>query len=147
LLLDTEIKAVEPEGTGCVRFTVQDVDVEGDKTLAAHVIEDIASGAVSESTAAFDEPLRDAVIIAVCAVGMAPVLAVKLAAVAVAATVTEVGNVRTLGRAPATVTEAPPKGAAADNVTVQVVVALEMSVAAVHCREEITGAVSESVAD
>ena len=64
-----------------------------------------------------------------------------------AGTVTEAGNVRTLAIAPEMATVAPPAGAALVNVTVQVVLALETRVAAVHCREEIrTGAVRDTVA-
>lgn len=63
----------------------------------------------------------------------------KLAVVAVAGTVTEAGSVRTLGIAPAMATEAPPVGAALVNVTVQLVLALEASVGAAHCKEEISG--------
>jgi hypothetical protein len=47
------------------------------------VIEDTCGGS-SESAAALDEPLREAVIVAVCVVEMTPVLAVKLAVVAAA---------------------------------------------------------------
>jgi len=65
------------------------------------------------------------------------VLALKVALVALAGTPTEAGNVRMLAMAPEIVTTAPPAGAAPVKVTVQVVLALEDSVAAVHWREEI----------
>jgi phage terminase large subunit-like protein len=76
-----------------------------------------------------------------------PLLAMKVAVVALARTVTEAGNNRTLAMAPERATEAPPAGAAWVNVTVQVVLALEARVEAVHCREETrTGATRQTVA-
>ncbi len=71
--------------------------------------------------------------------GIVPVLAVKVAAVALAGTVTEAGNVRTPAMATAMATEAPPAGAALVKVTVQVVLELEARLAAVHCSEEMVG--------
>jgi hypothetical protein len=65
------------------------------------------------------------------------VLAVKVAVVAVAGTVTEAGSVRTLAMAPEMATTAPPVGAALVKVTVQVVLALEAKLVATHCRDEI----------
>lgn len=67
---------------------------------------------------------------------MAPVAAVNVAVVALAGTVTEAGNVRTLAIAPVTVTVAPPAGAALFKVTVQVVLPLEARVVAAHFRVE-----------
>jgi hypothetical protein len=58
--------------------------------------------------------------------------------VAAAGTVTETGKVSTLGMAPEMATTAPLVGAALFKVTVQVVVEFEESVAAAHCREEIS---------
>jgi hypothetical protein len=74
-------------------------------------------------------------------------LAVKLAVVVAAGTVTEAGKVRTLGMAPDIATGTPPVGAALVNVTVQVELVvtgwtpagvgseLAGSVGAVHARE------------
>jgi hypothetical protein len=74
------------------------------------------------------------------------VLAVKVAVVAVAGTVTEAGSVRTLAMPPEMATTAPPVGAALLKVTVQVVLALEARVVAVHWRAEISaGATNEIV--
>ena len=71
----------------------------------------------------------------------------KVALVALAGTVTEAGNVRRLAIAPETATTAPPAGAALLKVTVQVVLALEDRVEAVHCTEEsVVAMVSENVA-
>ena len=60
----------------------------------------------------------------------------KVALVALAGTLTEAGNVRTLAMTPVRVTTIPPAGAAPLKVTVQVVLALEGRVAAVHWTEE-----------
>jgi hypothetical protein len=68
----------------------------------------------------FDEPVN------------APVLAVKLAVLAFAATVTLAGTLIALEPAAASVTTVPPVAAAADNVTVQEVLALVASVLAPH---------------
>jgi hypothetical protein len=68
---------------------------------------------------------------------MEAVLAVKVAVVAVAGTVTDAGSVRTLAMAPEMATTAPPVGAALVKVTVQVVLALEAKLVATHCRDEI----------
>jgi hypothetical protein len=72
------------------------------------------------------------------------VLAVKVAVVAVAGTVTEAGSVRTFAMAPERGTTAPPVGAALVKVTVQVVLALEAKLVATHCTDEMkTEAVRE----
>jgi hypothetical protein len=65
-----------------------------------------------------------------------PVAAVNVAVVAAAATVTVDGRVRTFAIAPPIVTAAPPAGAAADSVTVQVVLPLGPRVPVAHCTEE-----------
>ena len=62
-------------------------------------------------------------------------MAVKVAVVALAATVTEPGTVRTLLLLESA-TEAPPVGAAADNVTVQVAVVFEARLAGEHWSDE-----------
>ena len=69
-----------------------------------------------------------------------PVVTVNVALVAAAATVTDDGTVRTLAIAPPIVTAAPPAGAAADRVTVQVVLAFEPRVPVPHCSHETTAA-------
>ena len=62
----------------------------------------------------------------------APSLTAKVALLDLARTLTEAGNVRTLGIAPEVPTEAPPLGAALVKVTVQLVLALEARLAAAH---------------
>jgi hypothetical protein len=101
-----------------------------------HCREEIRTAAVRETVAPLEEPLRDAVIVAVWLEGIEPVVAVKAAVVALAGTVTEAGSVRTLAMPPERATEAPPAGAALVNVTVQAVLELEARVEGVHCNEE-----------
>src|SRR5438132_981349 len=66
---------------------------------------------------------------------MTPAVALNVAVVAIAATVTEAGIVRT-ARLLESVTAVPPVGAAFDKVTAQGVLALEAREAAVHCSDE-----------
>jgi len=74
------------------------------------------------------------------------VLAVNVALVALAGTVTEAGNVSTLAIPPERVMTAPPVDAALVKVTVQAVLALEARLAAAQWTEEISaGAVRERV--
>ena len=77
-----------------------------------------------------------------------PVLAVNVVAVALAATVTEAGTVKTFAMPPEIATTAPAAGAAALNATVQVVLALEARLAALHWSEEtVTGAASDTLTE
>ena len=62
---------------------------------------------------------------------MVPAVVVKLAVVELAGTVTEAGTVRAVLLSE-TATEEPPVGAACDNVTVQVEVLPDITVAGVH---------------
>jgi len=79
---------------------------------------------------------------------MLAAVAENVAVVAFAAIVTDAGMVRIPGIPPASVTEAPPAGAALVAVTVHVVLALESSGAAVQARELMsTGAVKVRVDD
>ena len=86
-----------------------------------------------------------AVTVALWSLLMAPVVALKVAVVAAAATVTEAGTVRTallLVR----VTRAPPVGAGFDSVTVQVLEELGPRLVGLHEIDDIsTGAVRLTV--
>ena len=65
-----------------------------------------------------------------------PVLAEKVPVVEPAETVTEAGTVKAALLVLASVTLAPPAGAAFESVTVQVVEAFDVRLAAAHCSEE-----------
>ena len=85
-------------------------------------------------------PLSVAVIVALPLAAIVPAVALKLAVVAVAGTVTEAGTVR-FALLDDNVTVVPPVGAAFDRVTVQVVLAFEARLEAVHVSEDkLTGA-------
>jgi hypothetical protein len=138
------VTAAPPAGAAPVKVTVQVVLPLEARIEAVHWTEETTTSAVSERVAVGEEPLRDAVMVAVRAVEMVPVLAVKVAVVALAGTLTEAGNVRMPAMPPAIVTAAPPAGATLSKVTVQVVLVLEARVAAAQWTEEIsTGAVRE----
>jgi hypothetical protein len=95
---------------------------------------------------ALDEPFSVPVTVAVWSEAKAPVLAVKVAEVALTATLTEAGMVRRVGALLESATTVLAV-AGFDNVTVQVVLALETRLPAAHCRvERVTEAESESVA-
>src|ERR1039458_2748466 len=105
----------------------------------------VIAGATRESVAVADEPFNVAVTVAVWSESSAPVLAVNVAAVALAATLTEAGTVNWDGALLESVTTVLLV-ADFDRVTVQVVLALEARLAAAHCSEDMVGRVaSESV--
>ena len=86
---------------------------------------------VSESVTDLEEPFRVAVTVAVWSASSAPVLAVKVAEVALAATVTEGGTVGRMGRCWRAQLRCCWRRIS-DRVTVQVVLALEARLAAAH---------------
>lgn len=81
-------------------------------------------------------PLKVAVMVAEPPEEMVPAVAVKVAVVVVAATLTDAGTVR-LPLLEDSATFAPPAGAALDNVTVQELVPLEARAVGLQAREEI----------
>src|SRR4029077_4817244 len=104
--------------------TVQEVLALEAKLEAVHVSEDRVTGASKEMVTGNELPLSDAVTVALALDVTVPVIAVKLAVVEFAGTVTEAGTVRV-----ALLDERPtmvfPLRAALDSVTVQVVLALD----------------------
>jgi len=91
-------------------------------------------------------PLRVAVMVAVSLVETVPVVALKVALVAPAPTMTEVGTVRT-GRSSERATAVPPVGAALEILTVHVLLALDPILVGLQDTEEtvIVGAVRLTV--
>jgi hypothetical protein len=130
--LDTEIEAVAAAGTGFVRFTAQGVDVCGARAVAVHVMEDIATGAIS-ARAAVLEPLRVAVTLALWSEANWPAVAVNVPPVDPAPMAREV-DVTLMLPVVARVTFAPPDPAGPLNVTVQVDVVPELKEAGLHPR-------------
>ena len=128
-------------------LTVQVVLAFEGRLAAPHCRLETVMGAVSEKVTGWDEPFSAAVTVADWSDATVPVLAVKVAEVALAATLTEGGTVKTDGALLVIVT-AVLLVTDFVRVTVQVVLALEARVVAVHCRVEMAGrVVNESVTD
>jgi hypothetical protein len=116
-----------------VQETVAPDDVMPDAVIPERLI-----GATNESVAGVEDPLNVAVTVAVWSDSRAPVLAVNVAEVALAGTLTEDGTVNTDGTLLESVTTVL---LALDfaRVTVQDVFALEVRLATTHCRDVIVG--------
>ena len=120
--------------------------VAPDAVMADEAVAEMVRGATSETLAVADEPFNVAVTVTAWSESRAPAPAVKVAEVALAATLTEDGTVNTEDALSDSVTTVLPV-VVFDRVTVQVVLAFEARPAAAHCSEETVGrAVSESVA-
>jgi hypothetical protein len=93
-----------------------------------------------------EEPFSVAVRVAVWSKTSVPVVAVKVAEVVLAGTLTEEGTVTDGTLLESATTQLPTEDL--DRVTVQVVLALEARLAAAHCKaERVAGATRERVAD
>jgi len=120
-----------PDGAACEMVTVQVVAVPEGSVLGLQATDETVAETTRLTVAVAEEPLRVAVRTALWLLDKLPAVAVKVAVVALAATVTEAGT----GSAVAlllSATEAPPVGAACERVTVQVVAAPEDSVLGEH---------------
>ena len=107
-----------PVGAALVRLTVQVLDVPESNVEGAQASEDKTAGATRLRLAVCDPPFRVAVSRAVLSLETAATVAVKVALVAVAATVTEAGTA-TLELLLARLTARPPLGAARVRLIVQ----------------------------
>jgi hypothetical protein len=92
-------------------------------------------GTTSEIVAVLEAPLREAVMVAVCAEESVVVLTVNVTVVEFPATITEAGSANGAALSERE-TVVPPAGAGLEIVTVQVVFELAASFAAAHCSEE-----------
>ena len=108
--------------TDFVRVTVQVVLALDARVVAAHCRVEMAGRVVSESVTDWDEPFREAVMVADWSDGSVPVLTVKVADAAFAGTLTEGGTVSTDGALLESATTVLPV-TDFDRVTVQVVLA------------------------
>jgi hypothetical protein len=124
------------------KVTVQVVLTFEARLVAAHWSEEIAGGLDSKSVLDCDDPFRVAVMVATWSARSAPVLAVNVAEVAVAGTLTEAGTAKTDAALLESVTTVLLV-LEFDRVTVQVVLALEARLAATHCREVTLGSVPD----
>jgi hypothetical protein len=117
--------------TDFVRVTVQVVLALEASVVAAHCRVEMAGRVVSESVTDLEVPFSVAEMVADWSAGNAPVVAVKVAEAAFAGTLTEGETVNTDGALLESVTTVLP-ATDFDRVTVQVVLALEARLAAVH---------------
>jgi hypothetical protein len=138
LLLEASVMVAPAVGAALVRVTVQVAEALDARLVAPHCNADsaaAATGAVSESDADFELPLRAAVTVTAWSALRVPAVTVKVAEVAPAATATEAGAVsRVLFFE--IVTVAPPAGTAALKPAMQVVEAPEARLVAAQLREE-----------
>jgi hypothetical protein len=136
-----------PLGAALVAVTVHRVPEFDASVVLRQEREESSTGADNETVALLEEPLREAVSVAVWSVETVVVEMGNVAVVAPAAMVADVGTVRTPDIPPESVTAEPPVGAALFDVIVHAVFPLDVSVAAVQEKEEIrTGADSATVA-
>jgi hypothetical protein len=145
LLFEDNDTVVPPAGAAPDSLTVQDVLPLEVRLDALHFREDKVTGAVREISNGNDETPTEAVIVAVPFEVKVPALALKVAEVEAARTVTEEGTVSNeLLEDKATTT--PPAGAAPDSVTVHESVALEVRLDVLQLKEEsLAGATRDSV--
>jgi len=141
---------VPPAGAAAESLTVQVIAPQELNVVAGHVSDVTVAGVVSVIEAVADDPFHEAVIVTFWAVVMVPAPITTEPLVEPAGMVTDAGGfVLPVGLA-AIATTAPPVGAGAESVTVQVMLDPEASGVAGHVSDvTVAGAVSviEAVAD
>ena len=133
-----------PTGAGLVSDAVQLVCAPEAMLAGAHVRDERAGGAETVNEAVFDTLFQLAVMTAGVSVVTAAAVAVNVAVVAPAATVTEAGTVRAMLLLERS-TAAPPAGAAAVSLTVQAAEEPEATLVGVQVSVDNVGGVSPSV--
>jgi hypothetical protein len=118
------------------KVTAQVVEALASRLVDAHCRVETAIAETKENVTGLDEPLKEAVTVAVWSAESVPVAAVKVADVELAGTRTDDGTVNTVGAVLVSATVAPAPEAALDNVAVQVVEALAARLILTHWREE-----------
>ena len=133
LLLERET-GKPPAGAGLDNVIVQVLAAAVPRVVGAHARDVTRVGADSERVAFWELLLKVAVTTAVWSAGMVPAVALNVAVIEPAATVTDPATVnRTLLLE--SETTAPPLGAAFDSVTVQVLRAAVLRVVGAHAKE------------
>jgi hypothetical protein len=129
---------IPPEGAVPLRATVQLLVAPGARLAGLHCREEMvmAAGAVRAIEACAELPLSPAVMVAVWLVVAVPALAVNVAVVDPALTLTDAEESVSRVLLLETETVAPPEGAAPLRVTVQLLVAPDARLAGLHCRED-----------
>ena len=138
-LLSERLTDEPPVGAAWDSVTVQ-VELPPEATLFGthcNVVTLTAAG-VTVTEAVVELPLSEAVTVTAWLALTLPAVAVKVAVVEPAATVTDAGTVRA-ALLTETATVAPPVGAAIESVAVQVEVDPEATLAGEHCRAETVG--------
>jgi hypothetical protein len=133
-LLLVKATAEPPVGAGPLKVTVQALVPGPVREAGLQVRPLTVTGAISESVELADVPLAAAVSVAVELLVIVPAIATKLAVVDAAATVIEAGAVSN-GLLEEMVTLRPPVGAGALAVTVQVLLAPDVSEAGTQTSE------------
>ena len=136
VLLSDSVTAVPPVGAAAEIVTVQLVLPPDATDVGVHaspvtVVADVVAGGVTVTDAVPELPFNEAVIVAVWFDATVPAVPVKLPVVAPAATVTDDGTVRPVQLLD-TVTAVPPVGAAAEIVTLQLVLPPDATDVGVH---------------
>ena len=130
------VRSMPPTGAGFESVAVQFVEFEDISDVLAQTREVRVMGcAVIVRLAVLLEPVRVAVMVGVWSEVTAAAVAVKVAEVAAATTVTDAGTVTAEVALLERATVAPPVGAALERVTVQGVVEDAANVVLVHWRE------------
>jgi hypothetical protein len=124
-----------PVGAAWVKVTVQVLEAFGPRLVGLHASEETKTGATRLTVALEELLLYAAVTVALELLLMAAVVALKVAEVAAAATVTDVGTVR-VELVFARVTLAPPVGAGWVKVTVHALEAFGPTLVGLHARDE-----------
>ena len=145
-LLSESVTKDPPTGAAAVRVTVQVLIAPEARLVGVQANEDKATVAARFTLAVLETPLMVAVIEAARLLAITPAVALKVADVAPAATVTEAGVVSKALLLDKD-TELPPAGAALVSVTVHVLIAPEARLEGLQVSDErITGATRFSVA-
>jgi hypothetical protein len=144
-LVFVSVTSAPAAGATFVSVTVQVLEAFAPRLVGLQESDDTSTGA-TRLIVVFAELLYVAVTVALWSLGMAPVVALNVAVVAAAATVTDAGTV-SVGLVLVRVTIAPPAGAALVRVTVQALDPFRPRLVGLHASDDIsTGAVRLIVA-
>jgi len=139
-LLSDSVTVVPPVGAAELSVTVHVLVPLELTVVGLHASDDNVTGADRLTVAVCETPLSVAVTVALWSLVIVPAVTVNVAVVAFAATVTDDGVVNSELLSDS-VTAVPPVGAALLNVTVHVLVPLELTVVGLHASDDnVTGA-------
>jgi hypothetical protein len=136
--LKLRLTAVPPAGAAFESVAVQLLLAFDPSVVGLHCSDEITVGATRLMFAACDVLLYDAVTVPLWSELTAPVLTVNEPVVDSVPTVSVAGTVNPVNPLAPRLMTAPPAGAAFESVRVQLLLALDPSVAGLHCSDEIT---------